>query len=55
MEWTPARMAFFMPGSSMGMGGDFASRSLGFFHGGLEFLHRHLRLVRRGAGREDAA
>ena len=40
---------------SMGMGGDFSSGLLRFFHGGLEFLHGHLRLVRRGAWREDAA
>ena len=38
----------------MGMGGDFSSSSLRFVYGGLEFFHSHLRLVRRGAGREDA-
>src|SRR6266850_2670833 len=39
----------------MGMGGDFPPSSVRFFHGGLELLHGHLRLVRRGAGREDTA
>ena len=45
----------FHPRRSMGMCGDFPSSSLRFIHGGLEFLHGHLRLVRRGAGCEDAA
>jgi hypothetical protein len=43
------------PRRSMGMGGDFPPSLLRFFHGGPEFFHGHLRLVRRGAGREDAA
>jgi hypothetical protein len=34
------------PRRSMGMGGDFPSSLLGFIHGGLEFLHGHLCLLR---------
>ena len=45
----------FHPRRSMGMGGDFPPASLRFFHGGLKLLHGHLCLLRRGAGREDAA
>src|SRR4029077_18261835 len=43
------------PRRSMGMGGDFPPSSLRLFHGGPELLHGHLRLVRRGAWRENAA
>jgi hypothetical protein len=39
----------------MAAGGDFSPGFLRFVHGGLEFLHGHLRLVRRGSWCQDAA